>query len=235
MPASSTVLLETATVKSLLYSKKLLVLFAICALMSTTAGLANRQNCTAAADCGRDSKKDSKQCWNGLCAQNGSSFERNCVINVDCATSEVCCSNKCVDGFNCLGEACTFDNDCQLSESCCFRSCRKKSHCANLTIMMAIYISAFVLLIVVICPFLYRGLISVTHPLSSSRSIHLFNNQGLYADIPQEFPSQPTLQTFFVRGKGNPLTTSSETTDQESRDVNISIMSYGSIRMTSQP
>jgi len=224
MPASRTVLLETTAVNSLLYSTKLLLLSAICALMSTTASLADVQNRTTAGDC-----------WNGLCTQNNRSLDQNCAINVDCATSEVCCSNKCVEGFNCLGEACTFDDDCQWDESCCLGSCRKKNACTNLTVMIAIYISASGLLIAVVCPFVYRKLTSAIQPLSSSRSIYLFNNQELHADIPQEPPSHPTLQTLFARGNGNPLTTSSETTDKESRDVNITITSYGSIRMPNQP
>ena len=236
MPASSTVLLETTVVNFLLYSTKLLALVAICALMSTTASLAKGQNCTPAGDFGRDSKEDGEQRWNGLRTQNRSSLDQNCVINVDCATSQVCCSNKCTDGLNCLQEACTFDDDCQWDESCCLGSCRKENHCINLTIMIAIYVFSFVLLIAITCPFVYRKLISANHRLSSSRLIHLFNNQELYADIPQEFPSHPTLQTFFAPGNGNPLTISSETTDKESsRDINITITSYGSIRMTNQP
>jgi len=101
--------------------------------------------------------------------------------------------------------------------------------------MIAIYISASGLLIAVICPFVYRKLTSAMQPLSSSRSVYLFNNQELHADIQQEPPSHPTLQTLFARGKGNPLTISSELKDKESRDVNITITSYGSIRMPNRP
>lgn len=228
MPASRTVLLGTTAVNSLLYSTKLLVLLAICALMSTTESLANVQNCTAAGDR-----------WNGLCTQNNNSLDQNCAVNFDCATSKVCCSNKCVDGANCLGEDCTSDDDCQWEdESCCLGSCRKLNGCTNLVAIIVIHVSASVLLIAVICPFLYRKLASTNQPLSSSRSIHLFNNQELYADVPEEPPSHPTLPTLFVRGNDNPLTItaiSSETTNKESRDVNITITSYGSIITPNKP
>ena len=222
MPASRTVLLGTTAVNSLLYSTNLLVLLAICALMSTTASLPSAHNCTPAGDR-----------WNGLCTQNNNSLDQNCTINLDCATSKVCCSNKCVDGFNCLGEDCTSDDDCQWdNESCCLGSCRKLNECTNLVVMIVIYVSASFLLIAVICPFFYRKLTSIIQPLSSSTSIHSVNNN---ADIPQEPPSQPTLQTFFVRAIGNPLTISSETTTKESRDINIITTSYGSIRIPNKP
>ena len=215
MPASRTVLLGTTAVNSLLYStKRLLVLLATCAIMSTTVSLANSQKCTAAGDR-----------WNGLCTQNNNSLDQNCVINLDCATSKVCCSNKCIDGFNCLGEDCTVDDDCHWDdESCCLGSCRKLNACTNLAVMIVIYISASLLLIAVICPLVFRKLTSTIQPLSSPR----------HADIQQEAPSHPTLPTFFARGSNN-LSISSVTTNKESRDVNITITSYGSIRMPNQP
>lgn len=225
MLASKTVLLGTTAVSSLLYSTKLLVLLAICALMSTTESLANVQNCTSARDL-----------WNGLCTHNNNSLKQNCSVNFDCATSKVCCSNKCVDGANCLGEDCTSDDDCQWEdESCCLGSCRKLNGCTNLVVIIVIHVFASVLLLAVICLFIYRTLASTNQPLSSSRSIHLFNNQELYADVPQEPPSHPTLPTLFVRGNDNPLTISSETTNKESRDANITITSYGSIRTPNKP
>lgn len=225
MPAFRTVLLGTTAVNSLLYSTKLLVLLAICALMSITASLPDAQNCTAAGDR-----------WNDLCTQNNNSLDQNCAINFDCATSKVCCRNKCVDGFNCLGQDCTSDDDCQWDdESCCLGSCRKLNGCTNLIVMIVIYISASVLVIAVICPFVFRRLASTIQPLSSSRSIHLVNNQELYDDIPQGPPSHPIIQTLYVRGTGNPLTISPETTTKESRDINITITSYGSIRMPNKP
>lgn len=241
MPASRPVLLETTAVNSLLsfYSTKLLVLLAICALISTTTCLANAKSCTTPGDCGRDGKEDGKQCCNGLCTQNSSCLDQNCIMNVNCATSEVCCSNKCVDGFNCLGEACTFDDDCQWDESCCFGSCRKNNECTNLTIMLIIYISAFVLFIIVICPFVYKKLTSgnqwLSSPDSSSRITSATNSSNLYPDIPRESPSHPTLHTFFARENGNPLTICSETTEKKSRGVNITITSYGSISKINQP
>ena len=219
MPAYGAVLFETTVVNSLLYSTALLVLLATSAL-STTASLANVQNCTTAGDC-----------CNGPCAQNNGSLDHSCAINFDCAASEVCCSNKCVEGFNCLGKACTFDEDCQWDEPCCLGSCRRKSECTNLTVVIAIYVSASLLLIGVICPFVYRKLTSATQPLSSSRSNYLINNQELPPDIPQEPPSRPTLQTLFARGNDSPLTISSETTDKKNRYIIITIASYGSIKM----
>jgi len=224
MPAYRTVLLETTAVVSLLYSTSLFVLSAICVLISTTASLADAENCTTAGDC-----------WNGLCTHNNRSLHQNSAINFDCAASEVCCSNKCVEGFNCLGQACTFADDCQRDESCCLGSCRTKNECTDLIVMIALYISASGLLIAVICPLVYRKLTSAIQPLSSSRSIYLVNNQELYAGIPQQPPSHPTVQTLFVRGDGNGLTISSEITDKESRDVSITITSYGSIRRPNQP
>ena len=225
MPTSRIELLGTTAVNSLLYSTKFLVLLATCALMSTTASLANSQNCTTAGDR-----------WNVSCTQNNNSLDQNCAINFDCATSKVCCSNKCIDGFNCLGEDCTVDDDCQWNdESCCLGYCRKVNACTNLAVMIVIYISASLLLIAVICPVVFRKLASATQPLSSSRSIHWLNNQELFPDIPQGPPSHPTQPTFFARGNSNPLTISSEATNKESRDVNITITSYGSIRMPNKP